>query len=871
MKLSKNMAKTAAIIIAFLMASVMLTATSVQAQAYTEGGPPGGGYEGPTTIPAGETADYVIEPMAFISVTPHVIGLGQIALVNVWITPPSGEGKYMAHYVVTITKPDGSNETVNLRSYVADGTSWFLYYPEAIGEYKFQFKFLGEWFPAGYYRNGNYSTTRTGYFANAIYNPSIYAKPATSQVVTLIVQKDIVPSWHSPLPADYWQRPIEPNNREWNVIAGNYPWNQANIAGVTSNAWHDNYYGPYIPSVETPHIVWKRVGALAGIIGGETGQFSLVSSPGTPSVIFMGRCYQTRYEVIDGVPTSCAVCYDLRTGQVYYAIPTSKGGVTPTHIAYRRGTGTAVPGEVADVGYSVELSTISGNRLYKITPLTGAVSANITLPSWGTGGVAELFYRDGYYYSFRAVASRTATPAPNITVTTGYDGFLIKWDSWGTSTNFASRVVSNVSVYLPMSYRTPYQTSTYGNIGGAIDYESMISVNQNRFVYAGFYGYTLNATDLKTGKSLWNYTSPLNDMQTAYRPTNAWCRHGRYIAELERGIIQAWELQTGKVLWTTELPDFYPWGEFWMYDEAAYEDLIYAVGYTGVWALNETTGKVVWHYVDPAPPFETPYHYNYTSCYSVQEIRVIGDKIYVSNNEHTPSQPHTRGWGLICLDAKTGKFQWKISGTRLQAGAAAEGYLTAASNYDGTMVVFGKGKSQTTVTAPDVVVPKGTGVVIKGSVLDMSPAQPGTPCVAKESMATWMDYLHFQMPIDGYYHNVTIKGVPVKLTAIREDGTYIDIGTVTTDGYTGSFGLAWTPPEEGTYKIVASFEGDESYGSSSAATYITVGPAPPEPETPEIPTPTDYTPMFTALAIAIIVIAILVVYILYTVRKLARK
>jgi hypothetical protein len=153
----------------------------------------------------------------------------------------------------------------------------------------------------------------------------------------------------------------------------------------------------------------------------------------------------------------------------------------------------------------------------------------------------------------------------------------------------------------------------------------------------------------------------------------------------------------------------------------------------------------------------------------------------------------------------------------------------------------------------------------------MSPAQPGTPCVAKESMATWMDYLHFQMPIDGYYHNITIKGVPVKLTAIREDGTYIDIGTVTTDGYTGSFGLAWTPPEEGTYKIVASFEGDESYGSSSAATYITVGPAPPEPETPEIPTPTDYTPMFTALAIAIIVIAILVVYILYTVRKLARK
>jgi hypothetical protein len=90
--------------------------------------------------------------------------------------------------------------------------------------------------------------------------------------------------------------------------------------------------------------------------------------------------------------------------------------------------------------------------------------------------------------------------------------------------------------------------------------------------------------------------------------------------------------------------------------------------------------------------------------------------------------------------------------------------------YDGYLYWFGKGKSATTVTAPDIVVSKGTGVVIRGTVLDLSPAQPGTPCVSKDSMSTQMEYLHMQKPIDGMWHNLTMTGVPVALTAIGSDG-----------------------------------------------------------------------------------------------------
>ena len=169
------------------------------------------------------------------------------------------------------------------------------------------------------------------------------------------------------------------------------------------------------------------------------------------------------------------------------------------------------------------------------------------------------------------------------------------------------------------------------------------------------------------------------------------------------------------------------------------------------------------------------------------------------------------------------------------------------------MYVFGKGKSATAVTAPDVVVTKGNGVVIRGTVLDLSPAQPGTPCVSKDSMTTQMEYLHMQLPITGVLGNETITGVPVALTAIGSDGKVYDLGTATTNGYSGVFSLAWTPPTEDTYEIIASFGPDDSYGSSMSTTTVSVGPAPETPQTPEQIAPPDYTWTIIGTGIAVII------------------
>jgi hypothetical protein len=301
-----------------------------------------------------------------------------------------------------------------------------------------------------------------------------------------------------------------------------------------------------------------------------------------------------------------------------------------------------------------------------------------------------------------------------------------------------------------------------------------------------------------------------------------------------------------------------------MYDEAAYNNLLYAVGYAGVYALDENTGAIVWHYQDPAVPFETPYaaetNGTYTNLYSVQDIRVMGSGgadgiVYVSNNEHTPTLPPERGWGLIALNATTGQFLWKVSGTRMQVAAAANGYFVAGSNYDGKMYVVGKGPSATTVSVPQTAVTSGIPVVISGTVLDQSPNQPGTPCVADASMATWMDYLNMQMPIDGIYHNETVQGVQVSLSAVDPNGNLVNVGTTTSD-ISGTYSFVWTPSTTGNYKISAVFPGSNAYGSSYAETAATVVNAPASP-TPTTTSTTGYATaadLMTFIVVAIIAI-----------------
>jgi hypothetical protein len=292
--------------------------------------------------------------------------------------------------------------------------------------------------------------------------------------------------------------------------------------------------------------------------------------------------------------------------------------------------------------------------------------------------------------------------------------------------------------------------------------------------------------------------------------------------------------------------------------------MLFRQAYSGIYAFDWDDGSIVWKYEAPADyPYETPYinEGEQETMYSWNIGAIIADgKMYAYNTEHSATLPITRGWKLHCIDIFTGEGIWKVaipgaaSKHNPDVNAIADGYLPMQSS-DGYMYTFGKGMSATTVSTPDSSVPVGTEILIKGTVLDQSPAQPGTPCVNTDSVAAWMEKVHLQRDLpEG------LVGVPVMISAIDEDGTVTNLGTAISSAYSGAFGYSWIPLEEGTYEIRASFAGDASYGSSMSGSHLVVGPEPspagpiePEPEPEPTPLITTEVAIIAAVAIASVI------------------
>jgi hypothetical protein len=833
-------------------------------------------------LPSGVTPAYTYTSTAYMSITPSLIGVGQTLLVNVWSLPGVYHAFYMQGYTVYVQKPNGDTETIGpYDSFMADSTAWFSYIPDQIGTYRFKFESAGTYVPAGTYVD---SPTGQAFLALGNYTlyASVYYTPSETDWQNVTVQQDMVASYPpAALPTDYWSRPINPSNREWWPIAGNYPFTGAYYYPNGRVLYASNYkYTAYVQAPNTCHVVWRRQGNIAGLIGGEEYQYSISAGSGTPSIIFSGRCYQTVTRVIGGQVKTYWECYDLRTGEVYWDI---ESNVAPSFISYEKSTSEAVPGATASQGYSVYLVSIAGGRLVKWNPYTGAIMLNVStgLPVYPPS-------------SLGLITTQTVTNGPFVLNLVNYpkpeypqNWYLINWTVAGSSTNFSTRIMSNITYGQMAPYTQAGQTIYYNmtlDAGiasiGAMDLDAGIAAF-NWWAYPpgaqwGI-GHFLQVVDLRTGQTLWISTN--NDTLTEEaRASGSTCVVDRgkvAFANSDRSWT-CWDARTGKKLWVSEQTK-YPWGVWWPYNEASYDfnetkGAIIAGTYEGVYAIDWDNGKILWHYTDPnVIPFESPYGTVPFYC----SFDIADGKIYAYNTEHSPSQPLTRDWKLHCINATTGEGIWRIAGS-MAPGAVADGYITASNSFDGYMYVFGKGRSAATVTANDKVVAKGDEVLIEGTVMDMSPGdqgsfqnptapldsptEPGTvPCVSAASMQTQMEYLYMQHPIDGLYHNETITGVPVKLTAIDSKGSVTDIGTTTTNGYGGTFGISWTPPNEDTYTIFASFNGDDSYGSSTATTSLTVGPAPATPTTPEIPTPVDNTMTIIGTGIAIIIAVVIAV------------
>ena len=855
MHMPKKIATATIILFVLLMSLSILTNTpipSTEAQLAAEQP-----ISGP--IPAGKTVARQSETRAYLSFRPWLVGVGQEVLVNFWINPalPSNNIIIPKGFVITITKPDGTKDVRTVSSEPATAANWFSYVPETVGEYKFKFEFIGTYFPEGRYYNGAIVTNTSG--ANMefggrsnVYNECYY-KPSSTQEQKLTVQQDFVWSWPLALPTDYWSRPANLNNRGWWPILGNWP--GTGYVGFDYANWDALYpdttkqeqpsadFTPWVQAPNTAHVLWKRLGAVAGLIGGPAGQYGTLSNPGFPSLIYSGRCYQT-FTKANG--TSVAQCYDLRTGEIYYEIP---GGITPTVIAYVNPVAnmeTIAGQEIAGQTWSVELLSISGSYLRKINPWTGALAGNYSIAPL-SGGV------------FHNQVGGFVANIQDLGAAAGANRYrLINWTTRGTSNNFTTRIVSN----------TTYQRSSlptfqdYENNLGAVVTDTYGQSNPQ-------YGQPFDSLrwqivcqfyKLSTGELIYNLTTT-EYPDILYHSGPVIMDHGKVAAMAQGGYFVIFDGFTGQ--WFRSEKTDYPWSDagFGAYAISSGYGMVFRYAYDGVYAFDWETGKIVWHYKAPTyANFETPYtDANGTELYSFNSDGDIADgKLFIANSEHTTTWPITRGWGFHAINITTGELVWKLNNP-LAYGAVADGYLVAANSWDGYMYVIGKGQTTTTVTGPDVAVPLGTGLMIKGSVLDMSPAQKGTPCVSKESMTLQMEYLHLGQPQGGLFNNETMTGVPVRLTAIASDGNAIDLGLVTTNAYSGAFNLAWIPPKEGTYEILATFAGDDSYGSSMSTTAVSAGPAPEKIDVPAQIVPPDYTMTIVGVGIAVIVAVVIAV------------
>jgi hypothetical protein len=191
------------------------------------------------------------------------------------------------------------------------------------------------------------------------------------------------------------------------------------------------------------------------------------------------------------------------------------------------------------------------------------------------------------------------------------------------------------------------------------------------------------------------------------------------------------------------------------------------------------------------------------------------------------------------------------------------------NGYDEQVYALGKGPSATSIQIQNNVIPYGNTVLIEGKVIDTAPGTKqqeqaarfpnGVPAVSDPSQPDYMAYVYQQQPMP-----TNTIGVPVSIDVIDSNGNYRNIGTTTTDT-SGMYNLPWTPDITGTYTVIASFAGSESYYKSSAqaAFYVSEAPATPTPTQPPALSAADmyFIPAIVGLFVFVAIMSIVIIVI----------
>jgi len=802
-----------------------------------------------TFLPTVNAAD--LDTYAFLTVTPNTVGVGQTIHVAFWLNfvPPTASGAGGDRWedmTVTITKPDLTTETKG--PYTSDpvGGSWFTYTPDQVGTYTFQMSFPGQ------------QVTGVGRYGPV----DNYYRASTTAEVELTVQQDQIeqyPDWPLPGTNEYWERPIDSENRGWWSISGNWLQGDYNASGTRFN--------PYTKAPKTAHVLWTKDVTFGGLIGGEFGTVqyyegltyeskwgSSFSGPGP--IIMNGRLYRN----ILSDPRYGFECIDIRTGETLWwknsTQPKQKFGIFNVWLYPGISCGQILEMETPNQHGGIPYLWSMGNTKWSMyDAFTGnwiLDIENITPGAVGRFGPTVVYSPHGEMLVYMLDGANNRLAMWNSTKCIGFAG-TSSTEAWqwrpplGATLDFEEGWQWNVTV--------PDVQGVQGisAIGGGVIY-ARASQPDGSVVDVAY--------DAETGQELWTKDRGLLPSRTAGPIGDG--VYTEYVKETMTWY--GYDIYTGEQIWGPSEPYTNAWG---MYsggmaggtNSAAYGKLL-ATAYDGmIHCYNLETGQHLWDYYTGSSGFETPYgHWPFSGV----GFAVADEKCYACTGEHSPSKPFWRGEAMHCVDVNTGDLIWSILGW-WQGPIIADGYLLSLNGADNRIYCFGKGQTETTVTAPQTTVAKGSSVLVQGTVTDQSPGAEGTPAIADTCMTDWMQYLYMQKPCP-----MDVNGVPVKLEAFGEDGSYVEIGTVISDAY-GDFKCKWTPSDEGLYTVMATFGGSDSYWSSYDATGLSVGPAaaaagPIEPE-PTEPAEAPFITTELAIILAVVIVAVVGIVAYWALRK----
>ena len=835
------------------------------------------------------TPPWQIATTAYVTAQPDPVGLGQqisiVMLLN-WVMPGALiQNDIRPHgYILTITKPDGNTEVTTYDPYDSGSSRFILYTPDQVGLYTVEFEYPGE-----VYDFPNRTDASSAYQNGAYQGDTFVGSTAATTFTVQETPIEFLPD--TPLPTEYWSRPIFGMNIDWQSISSNW-YGQYGIVAAQADRWQKEGAAP-----NSAHVMWTRPDRLGGLVG-------TLADP--KAQFYLGFSYEDAFRnplIMGGIVFYRAslnhagfggeyMALDLRTGERVWTNEDLNGpdAIQPVKGQFLDFQNADQHGVVGGLLWSTQGSTWRGYDVFTgelITTLTGVPSGTEVYTEKGD----ILRYVFNYNGRWMALWNNTAamTNAPASSQSYGPDqqirilGEVIDASKMTSSDPIAPGNSYTWNVTIP-----DLPGNSNPSIVGVIPGEMILGRSSSNTLTATPRIPTLPQTmwalsdnPATRGQLLWiktypaapnNYTQmlawyPIDPINKVFTMTYA-----------DTGERLGFSMLNGEQLWgPVGVPDSVIGGKGLQYyssreGSAAYGNL-YVSGYGGqVIAYSMLNGTTLWTWNSINSGVNSPW-----GLYPIHTGAYADGKVFVFSGEHSPNTPIYKGYRVYALNATDGTELWNLLdwsasglGTSLANTAIADGYMIFLNGYDEQVYCIGKGPSATTVSIQNNVVPTGNTILIEGTVIDTAPGTKqheqaarfpnGVPAVSDESMTGWMEYVYQQQP-----KPTNATGVPVSIDVIDSNGNYRHIGDTTSDA-SGSFHLAWAPDISGSYTVYASFAGSESYYVSYAQTALyATEPAPtaaPTAAPAQSVADMYFVPAIAGLFVAIIVVGLLIMFVL---------